>query len=187
VTGPGQQELPAGIVPLTTELRTEAQQAIARVGALPSTAAACAPTAPTQPTPWSPSSPGAVAASPLGDGFGPSGGLGPSGGFPSDLSDVSSGSSDAAAGATAPSTPDELAGANELAEAAKPTLPPFLGIRAVSEVISPTALLLLVALTALAAFTTSGRPLPVAVARAPRRAVGAVRRAARWRPGAGRG
>jgi hypothetical protein len=187
VTGPGQQELPAGIVPLTTELRTEAQQAIARVGALPSTAAACAPTAPTQPTPWSPSSPGAVAASPLGDGFGPSGGLGPSGGFPSDLSDVSSGSSDAAAGATAPSTPDELAGANELAEAAKPTLPPFLGIRAVSEVISPTALLLLVAITALAAFTTSGRPLPVAVARAPGRAVGAVRRAARWRPGAGRG
>ena len=70
----------------------------------------------------------------------------------------------AGAAALSASTPDELAGAEELADAAEPTLPPFLGIAAVSEIISPMALLLVVVLTSGAAFLTSGRPAPPALA-----------------------
>lgn len=173
VTGPGQQEMPDGLVPLTGDLQSEAQASIARVGASPSTAT-CAPP-PTGPPATPPAAPAAV---PTGGGLGGAGGTG----LPSSRRPTSSSGTDAADAAITPSSPDELEGAAELADAARPTLPPFLGIRAVSEVISPVALLLIVALTASAAFATSGRPLPAPVARAPGRAVSAIGRAARWRP-----
>jgi hypothetical protein len=173
VTGPGQQELPAGLAPLTADLQSDAQASIPRVGASPSTAT-CAPP-PTGPPANPPAAPAAV---PAGGGLGGPGGTG----LPGSRGPTSPSGTGAADAAIAPSSPDELAGAVELADAAKPTLPPFLGIRAVSEVISPVALLLIVALTASAAFTTSGRPLPAPVARAPGRAVSTLGRIARWRP-----
>jgi hypothetical protein len=188
VTGPGQQQSPPGIVPLTAGLRAEAGQAIARVGATPTTCV-------TVPPPTTPGSSPTTALPPaqipttLPPDFG-SAGFGSSG-FESDGFGADSGLGSGAAGgsAIAPSSPEELAGANELAEAARPTLPEFLGVKAVSEVISPAALLLLVALTAAAAYVTSGRPLPTPVARAPgqaaaltRRAIGGTGRAARRLP-----
>jgi hypothetical protein len=184
VTGAGQQELPDGIVPLTADLRAEAEASIGRVGASPSTAT-CAP-APNQP-PTPPSNPGPTVPSAL-----PPGSLGDGGDGSLDFGATgsvfgSSGSSSGAdASATSPSTPNELAGATELADAAKPTLPPFLGVKAVSEIISPAALVLLVALTAAAAFATSGRPLPAAVGSAAGRATALAGRAVRWRPRSGR-
>ena len=86
-------------------------------------------------------------------------------------------------GALSPSTPDELAGAAELADAAEPTLPPFLGIAAVSEIISPLALLLVVVLTSGVAFLTSGRPAPPAVGRAGQRVSSAADTVVRRLPG----
>ena len=73
--------------------------------------------------------------------------------------------------------PTELAGAAELADAAEPTLPPFLGIAAVSEIISPIALLLVVVLTSGAAFLTSGRPRAASLGVRTRAACEAGRRA----------
>jgi hypothetical protein len=160
LTGPGQEGLGAGFVPLTPDLAAEAELAIARVGTSRSTAA-CSPTNPGGPT--SPGAPGPVAGvgSTAGTGTGGSGARGSGSG-----TDAGAG---AAAGALSPSTPDELAGAAELADAAEPTLPPFLGIAAVSEIISPVALLLVVVLTSGAAFLTSGRPAPPALASGARR------------------
>jgi hypothetical protein len=158
VTGPGQAALAPDFVPLTPELAAEAAQQIALVGASASTAS-CAPIGPLPPT-----IPGGTvppASSPVGgtgsSSFGSRSGLG------------GSGSADAAAAAFSQSTPEELDGAQELAEAAEPKLPPFLGVAAVSELISPVALLLVVVLTSGAAFLTSGRPMPPALASGARR------------------
>jgi hypothetical protein len=160
LTGPAQEGLGAGFVPLTPDLAAEADQAIARVGTSPSTAA-CSPTNPGGPTTPGAAVPVAGVGSTAGTGTGGSGARGSGSG------------TDAGAGATAaalsPSTPDELAGAAELADAAEPTLPPFLGIAAVSEIVSPVALLLVVILTSGAAFLTSGRPAPPALASGARR------------------
>jgi len=159
LTGPGQAALGDGFVPLTADLAAEAEQAIARVGASPTTAV-CTPIGPTGPTAPGPAGP-PRGASPTGaagtGGSGSGGGTGTSTG------------TGANAGALSESTPAELAGAAELADAAEPRLPPFLGIAAVSELISPVALLLVVVLTSGAAFLTSGRPAPPAVASGARR------------------
>jgi hypothetical protein len=180
LTGPGQATLAPDFVPLTPELAAEAGPAIAQVGASQSTAV-CAPINPGGPT-------GPGGATPLsaagGNGSGGSG----SGSGGRDSSGSGSGSGvDAAAGALSPSTPDELAGAAELADAAEPTLPPFLGIAAVSEVISPVALLLVVVLTSGAAFLTSGRPAPPALSRAGRKVASAADTVVRRLPGLRRG
>jgi hypothetical protein len=160
LTGPAQDGLGAGFVPLTPDLAAEAEQAIARVGTSPSTAA-CSPTNPGGPTSPGAAGPVAGVGSTAGTGTGGAGARGSGSG-----TDAGAG---AAAGALSPSTPDELAGASELADAAEPTLPPFLGIAAVSEIISPVALLLVVVLTSGAAFLTSGRPAPPALASGARR------------------
>jgi len=173
LTGPGQAALGNGLVPLTADLVAEAEASITRVGALPSTAA-CTPTNPTRPTTAGPAGPAAGGTSTGASGTGGSG-----------AGVTGSGSGAGAgvdAGALSPSTPAELAGAAELADAAEPTLPPFLGIAAVSELISPVALLLVVVLTSGAAFVTSGRPAPPAVASGARRLRAGAGRAVRRIP-----
>ena len=174
LTGPAQAELGGGFVPLTSDLTAEAEASIARVGTSPSTAV-CTPASPTGPTPGGPAGPGGgatpIAASGAGGSGSSGGGTGGSAGAGPD------------AAALSPSTPDELAGAAELAGEAEPTLPPFLGIAAVSEIISPVALLLVVVLTSGAAFLTSGRPAPPAVARAGRKVSSAADTVVRRLPG----
>ena len=158
LTGAGQDALAPDFVPLTPELAAEAQEKFAQIGASPSTAG-CAPANPGGPGGPGGTTPASVAAPTGGTGSGTSGfGAGSGSGAGSGAG------ADAGAGALSGSTPDELAGAEELAEAAEPTLPPFLGIAAVSEIISPLALLLVVVLTSGAAFLTSGRPAPPALA-----------------------
>jgi hypothetical protein len=179
LTGPAQAGLGVGFVPLTSELTAEAEQAIARVGTSPSTAV-CAPV-----NPGGPGGPGTTG--PLAAGVGSSGGTGTGGSGTGTRGSGSGAGADAAAGALSPSTPDELAGASELADAAEPTLPPFLGIAAVSELISPVALLLVVVLTSGAAFLTSGRPVPPAIARAGTKVASAADGLARKLPGVRRG
>ena len=174
LTGPGQAALGDGLLPLTPQLADEAQASIAQVGLAPSTAR-CVPAIPAAPRPPAPAGPN-VGGFPTGassSGFGSSTG-----------SRGSSGSGAAgAAAALSASTPAELDGAEELADAAEPTLPPFLGIAAVSEVISPIALLLVVVLTSGAAFLTSGRPAPPAIARAGRSVTSSADRVVRRLPG----
>ena len=72
LTGPGQEGLGAGFVPLTPELAAEAEQAIARVGTSPSTAA-CSPTNPGGPTSPGAAGPAAGVGSTAGTGTGGSG------------------------------------------------------------------------------------------------------------------
>jgi hypothetical protein len=175
LTGPGQASLGDGLVPLTADLAADAEASMVRVGASPSTAA-CTPTGPTGPAPGGPTGPGA--------GVTPTGASG-AGGSASGSRNGGTGGAGAGldAAALSPSTPDELAGAAELADAAEPTLPPFLGIAAVSEIISPVALLLVVVLTSGAAFLTSGRPAPPALARAGRKVSSAADTLVRRLPG----
>ena len=158
LTGPGQATLAPDFVPLTPELAAEAAAERSHRWARRRP-----PRCARQSTPGDPRVPGAQRRRPV-----PARPAGPAAGVP----DRALGAAwhwqrarvvDAAAGALSPSTPDELAGAAELADAAEPTLPPFLGIAAVSEIISPLALLLVVVLTSGAAFLTSGRPAPPAL------------------------
>jgi hypothetical protein len=150
--GPGQQALPAGFTPLTPDLQAEAGATIPRVGASPSTA--CGPTTPPGPAagPAAPSVAAVAGTGASGSGAGAgrfgSGAAGPGAGLDAGVREA---------------TPDELAAASEAADATEPRLPPFLGIRAVSQVLSPVALLLIVGLTSLTALVTSGRTLPAGV------------------------
>ena len=176
LTGPGQAALGDGLVPLTPQLADQAQASIAQVGGAPSTAR-CTPVIPEAPAVPVPSGPGV-------GGF-PTGGSGSGFDTGSGSFGDSSGGGAAGAGTAAlsASTPAELDGAEELADAAEPTLPPFLGIAAVSQVISPIALLLVVVLTSGAAFLTSGRPAPPALARAGRAVTSSADRVVRRLPG----
>jgi hypothetical protein len=150
--GPGQQALPAGFTPLTPDLQAEAAATIPRVGASPSTA--CGPTTPPGPAagPAAPSVAAVAGTGASGSGAGAgrfgSGAAGPGAGLDAGVREA---------------TPDELAAASEAADATEPRLPPFLGIRAVTQVLSPVALLLIVGLTSLTALVTSGRALPAGV------------------------
>jgi hypothetical protein len=162
ISGDGQAAL-ENFVPLTEQLRAEATSAIAHVGATapPGTpTVACnggaQPTNPTTPqAPSSPSLPPSSIPSPsesaLGSGTGNNtAGLGGSG------ADTST----AATGAQRATAADARA-AKKAADEADIKIPPFLGIAAVSQLISPLALLLIAVLTSIAAFGTSGRPVPV--------------------------
>ncbi|HET6954207.1 MAG TPA: hypothetical protein VFI47_27835, partial [Acidimicrobiales bacterium] len=64
---------------------------------------------------------------------------------------------------------DTLDQAAHLAESAEIEMPPFLGVRALNEVVPPLAMLLVVVLTSAGALATSGRRLPAAVTAVPGR------------------
>jgi hypothetical protein len=160
IVGDGQAVLD-NFVPLTAPLRSEAASAIDDVGATapPGTpAVACGsvvgPTAPTAPgTPTSPS-PLLTGTPPLdlGLGAGLGAGAGAFGG---------AGGGAGASGGTQQATAAAAREAKEAAEEADIEIPPFMGVAAVSEIISPLALLLIAVLTSMVAFGTSGRPVPV--------------------------
>jgi hypothetical protein len=162
VTGDGQQALPEGFVPLTEGLAADAAEAVDKVAAVSAPGCAGAP-------PTTPITPGAVG-TPTASAGTPGSGSGAGSGSGSGSSGRSSFSGDGVALASVvPATPESRDEAAEIAEEAEIEQPPFLGVRSFSEVVSPVALLSVVLLTSAAAFTTSGRPLPVAVAQAPRR------------------
>jgi hypothetical protein len=165
VTGDGQQALPEGFVPLTGDLAAEAADAVDQVAAVSNPNCVTPPTrAPT--IPGSPAAAAAAANNAVPGGGGP-GGTGPGGGSrgPSSPSrnDVSGAGADV--GSARPATSESREEAADIADEAEVEMPPFLGIKAFSEIVSPLALLLLVALLSTTAFSTSGRPPPVAVTR----------------------
>ncbi len=166
VTGDGQQVMPEGMMPLTASLASDAAAAVDQIAAIP--APECPTTAPTTP----PTTPQA-APTPLGGANWPDAGSGSYSGSPADAGEDTELASAAAA------TSDSRDAAADIAEQSEIEMPPFLGVKAFSEVASPLALLLVVLLTSGAALATSGRPLPTAVAQAPGR-VG--RRLGRLRP-----
>lgn len=142
VTGEGQEQLPAGMVPLTDELRVEASAAIAEVGATPATVPCTTPTAP--PPAAEPGAlpvvggPGAFGSSP--------GGAGPA---TAASAAASSGSVAAPAGAEA------AAAANAELASASGDLPSWLGGALPSAILAMISLLGVVGLTSLAARVTS--------------------------------
>jgi hypothetical protein len=159
LTGDGQAVLD-DFVPLTGPLRSEAVSAVAEVGAAapPGTpTVACGsgvtPTTPTAPGPTS-SLPLPTATPLLDLGFGPGSSAG-AGAF-------GSVGGAGASGATQQATAAAAREAKKAAEEADIEIPPFMGIAAVSEIISPLALLLIAVLTSMVAFGTSGRPVPFA-------------------------
>jgi hypothetical protein len=174
VTSEGQAQL-ADFVPLTPALADQAESAITEVGTAPSTAVC----------PGGPpgSGPGAVVP-PISS----AGGVGPGTGArtASQRGTGSSAETDLEADLVREPTPEGLDEAAKAAEETDPSLPAFLGVAEVSEVLSPLALLLLVILTSATAFLTAGQPLPGPVRRLPRRLGGAAGRVAQAMPRPGR-
>jgi hypothetical protein len=159
ITGDDGQAVLDNFVPLTDPLRSEAASALADVGAAapPGTpTVACgsevAPTTPTAPGPTF-SSP-LPTGTPVSDLAFPGSGAG-TGAF------GSAGGSAGASGGTQQATAAAAREAKKAADEADIKIPPFMGIAAVSEIISPLALLLVAVLTSMVAFGTSGRPVPV--------------------------
>jgi hypothetical protein len=159
ISGDGQAVL-GDFVPLTGPLRSEAASAIADVGATapPGTPAVTCGSGVTPTTPTAPGTPTAPLPLPIGTplsdlgfGLGSSAGAGAFG---------SVGGAGAGAG-TQQATAAAAREAKKAAEEADIKIPPFMGIAAVSEIISPLALLLIAVLTSMVAFGTSGRPVPV--------------------------
>jgi PBP superfamily domain len=159
ITGDGQAVLD-DFVPLTGPLRSEAASAVADVGAAAPagtpTVACGSGVTPTTPTaPGGPTSPPSLLAVPPFD-LGLSQGLGTGAGAFGSV-----GGAAGVSGGTQRATAAAAREAKKAAEEADIKIPPFMGIAAVSEIISPLALLLIAVLTSMVAFGTSGRPVPV--------------------------
>jgi hypothetical protein len=167
VVSEGQDSLADGFVPLTPELGSEATAAIARVGASATSCASPAGTTPGVVSGGAPTAPAPVVAGGGGIIPGSAGSVGGFDDFDSDVVDLAE---------FRTTGEDDLADAAEAAADAEIELPPFLGIKAVSEVVSPVALVLIVVLTSLTALATSGRPVPEPVSRLSRWAAAGVAR-----------
>jgi hypothetical protein len=159
ITSDGGQAVLDNFVPLTDQLRSDAASAVAEVGA------AARPGTPTvacgsEVTPTTPTAPGPISPLPLPTGTpaldpafpGSGAGGGAFGG---------AGGSAGASGGTQQATAAAARDAEKAADEADIEIPPFMGIAAVSEIISPLALLLIAVLTSMVAFGTSGRPVSV--------------------------
>jgi hypothetical protein len=171
VAGDGQKVLAdgdTGLVPLTPALAAEAKTAADSVAAVPQPN--CAPAGPPPPPGGGPVPPGGTGTPPAGFG-GPAGGFDTGAGFGGDGSGSGLGST---AAPVAPTASSRRAAARAVAAAAIHT-PPFLGIRKLSTVAPPLALLLVVVLTSGAALATSGRPVPAVLIGTPRRIAGRLR------------
>lgn len=165
-SGPGQDELgPTGLVPLPADLRAEATETLAAIGASAPTTGPCAPATTTTPTatttiPTSPTIPEAGSL-PIGGGL-PSGGLPGGGGFGTGGPPVGGlpGGGEALAGAdvdraAAPDT-ESVAEAELAASTAEiPRLPGPLGT---GVLVSALTLPLLVAVTSATGWLSGGRP-----------------------------
>jgi hypothetical protein len=162
VTTEGQGQLPledGGLVPLTTDLQTDAANALAQVGSSPP---ACTHTPPPTTPPTTQNTGGAPGSSygppANGSGSGSGSGLG-------NRSDPSANPDTP----TRPATPDTVDEALEAAKEDKVKLPGLTGIRAINTLWSPAALLLIVALTTAVALATAGYQMPTAVGNVARR------------------
>jgi hypothetical protein len=167
VTGAGQQHLPEGLVSLAAAgLDDEAGQAVAQLAAAPTCGEAAGPGGPSGGA-GPPSTPSSGAPPGTGGGFGDAGsGLGgPDGGFDGGSADATSlvGGPSAAPDSSREAAADEAA---EAAAEAEIEMPPF-GIVGFERFGPPTAVLLVVFATSVAALVSSGRPLPAAVTAVP--------------------
>ena len=161
------------MVPLTGSLRSGAEEAVARVAAVP------VPTCPGVTPPGGTVPPGTTSTTP-----GPAAATTPTGSTGSSSSRSGSGSAGSGSAVVTPDA-DSQAQAEAIAESAEIEMPPFLGVKALNDVAPPVALLLVVILTSGAALVTSGRRLPPAVAAVPGRVMGRLPRPRR--PGRGGG
>jgi hypothetical protein len=154
VTGPGQAALPAGFVPLPDGLRQQAVASVDKVGTSPAVCGVTGPGSPPSVTPPPPTGPGAAStASATPDATSTARPTRSGEGIDGTSADLEALASQRGADAAA------LAVASEAAEEAEPRLPGLFGIVAVRRTLAPAALLLIVALTSVAALVTSGRPL----------------------------
>jgi hypothetical protein len=175
VTSDTGQGLVAGqhMVPLTEGLRSDAEEAVARIAAVHAAGCPAAPPGGGVPPGTTSTAPGPAAATPTG-----------STGSGSSSSRSGSGSAGAGSAVVTPDA-DSQAQAEAIAESAGIEMPPFLGVKALNDVAPPAALLLVVILTSGAALVTSGRRLPPVIAAVPGRVVGRLPRPRR--PGRGGG
>ncbi|HKA82569.1 MAG TPA: hypothetical protein VKD21_01815 [Acidimicrobiales bacterium] len=164
ISGDDGQAALDNFVPLTDGLRSEAESAIAKVGktappGTPTVACGSGPTSPTTPT-TAPGTPTSTSPFPIGT---PPSDLALGAGASSGAGAFGAGGVGAGAGATGAqqATAATAREAKKAAEKADVKIPPFMGIAAVSELISPLALLLIAVLTSMVAFGTSGRPVSV--------------------------